>query len=87
MKLFRKDKRHLLTLKGRKTDVKKMWFSDESTHCEAVNCNAAGKLGASENQSSTLEDEFCELMECESKGQEAEQEASDQEVCVTQTQG
>lgn len=39
------------------------------------------------NQSSTLEDEFCELAECESKGQEAEQEASDHEVCVTQTQG
>lgn len=64
-----------------------MQFWDERLDGEAINTNGAGKLGASENGSSTLEDEFCELMDCKNKEQEAEQEASIHEVCVTQSPG
>lgn len=51
-------------MKRCKTDVKKMRFWDEKLHCEAVNCNGAGKLGASEKRSSSLEDEFAKLTDC-----------------------
>jgi hypothetical protein len=82
--LFRKDKRYLMTVKRCKTDVKKMRFGDEKPHCEAINYNGDGKLGASEKGSSSLEDEIGKLMDCKNKGQEAGQRASRQETCVTQ---